>query len=921
MAAPSLLNWRRVSSFTGPVPRARHGHRAVAIRELMIIFGGGNEGIADELHVYNTVTNQWFLPAVRGDIPPGCAAHGFVCDGTRILVFGGMVEYGRYSNELYELQASRWLWKKVKPHPPSSGLPPCPRLGHSFSLYGNKCYLFGGLANESEDSNNNVPRYLNDFYELELQHGSGVVGWSIPVTKGIVPSPRESHTAVIYCKKDSGSPKMYVFGGMCGARLDDLWQLDLETMSWSKPETKGTVPLPRSLHTASVIGNKMYIFGGWVPHKGENIETSPHDCEWRCTSSFSYLNLDTAEWTTLVSDSQEDKKNSRPRPRAGHCAVAIGTRLYFWSGRDGYKKALNSQVCCKDLWYLDTGRCIRYSIKFHRHEEISPAPIWDDCLPQIEPSYHLGVSLHHLPGDIFCLSPVPDSPFPGSHIFPFLSLLFHFFVEHIPGKGCIEKPPAPSQVQLIKATTNSFHVKWDEVPTVEGYLLQLNTDLPYQAASSDSSAAPNMQGVRMDPHRQGSNSTIPNSISDTMNSTKTEHTAMKGTSVKNRPDLKASTDSNATLHSSLATIHSSLATNASNHNSCVVDVLRKNEGPHTSANIGVLSSCLDLRTVIPETSVSSSVSSAQTMVTQQTIKTESSSTNGAVVKDETSLTTFSTKSEVDEACALPATKISRVETHATVMPFSKETPSNPVATVKAGERQWCDVGIFKNNTALVSQFYLLPKGKQSISKIGNADAPDYSLLKKQDLVPGTGYRFRVAAINGCGIGPFSKISEFKTCIPGFPGAPSAVRISKVLPLFREEKICFQNVEGIHLSWEPPTSPSGNILEYSAYLAIRTAQIQDNPSQLVFMRIYCGLKTSCIVTAGQLANAHIDYTSRPAIVFRISAKNEKGYGPATQVRWLQVLWARLRLVGALLILCSRRLLLLRPGRSSPPPTED
>ncbi|XP_063640864.1 host cell factor 2 isoform X1 [Pan troglodytes] len=737
MAAPSLLNWRRVSSFTGPVPRARHGHRAVAIRELMIIFGGGNEGIADELHVYNTATNQWFLPAVRGDIPPGCAAHGFVCDGTRILVFGGMVEYGRYSNELYELQASRWLWKKVKPHPPPSGLPPCPRLGHSFSLYGNKCYLFGGLANESEDSNNNVPRYLNDFYELELQHGSGVVGWSIPVTKGVVPSPRESHTAVIYCKRDSGSPKMYVFGGMCGARLDDLWQLDLETMSWSKPETKGTVPLPRSLHTASVIGNKMYIFGGWVPHKGENTETSPHDCEWRCTSSFSYLNLDTTEWTTLVSDSQEDKKNSRPRPRAGHCAVAVGTRLYFWSGRDGYKKALNSQVCCKDLWYLDT-----------------------------------------------------------------------------------EKPPAPSQVQLIKATTNSFHVKWDEVSTVEGYLLQLSTDLPYQAASSDSSAAPNMQGVRMDPHRQGSNNIVPNSINDTINSTKTEQPATKETSMKNKPEFKALMDSNAILYPSLAS-------NASNHNSHVVDMLRKNEGPHTSANVGVLSSCLDVRTVIPETSVSSTVSSTQTMVTQQTIKTESSSTNGAVVKDETSLTTFSTKSEVDETYALPATKISRVETHATATPFS----------------------------------------------VGNADVPDYSLLKKQDLVPGTGYRFRVAAINGCGIGPFSKISEFKTCIPGFPGAPSAVRISK-------------NVEGIHLSWEPPTSPSGNILEYSAYLAIRTAQIQDNPSQLVFMRIYCGLKTSCIVTAGQLANAHIDYTSRPAIVFRISAKNEKGYGPATQVRWLQ-----------------------------------
>ena len=69
------------------------------------------------------------MPAVRGDIPPGCAAYGFVCDGTRILVFGGMVEYGKYSNELYELQASKWEWKRLKPKAPRTGQPPCARLG------------------------------------------------------------------------------------------------------------------------------------------------------------------------------------------------------------------------------------------------------------------------------------------------------------------------------------------------------------------------------------------------------------------------------------------------------------------------------------------------------------------------------------------------------------------------------------------------------------------------------------------------------------------------------------------------------------------------------------------------------------------------------------------------------------------------
>uniref|UniRef100_A0A8D0FTA5 Host cell factor 1 n=1 Tax=Strix occidentalis caurina TaxID=311401 RepID=A0A8D0FTA5_STROC len=716
-AAAAGLSWRRVSSFTGPVPRSRHGHRAVAIRELVIIFGGGNEGIADELHVYNTVTNQWFLPAVRGDIPPGCAAHGFVCDGTRILVFGGMVEYGRYSNDLYELQASRWLWKKVKPQAPSTGSPPCPRLGHSFSLYGNKCYLFGGLANESEDSNNNIPRYLNDFYELELQHGSGVVGWSIPVTKGILPSPRESHTAIVYCRKDLGNPKMYIFGGMCGCRLNDLWELDIETMTWSRPETKGTVPLPRSLHTANVIGNKMYVFGGWVPQSAGG-EISAHDGEWKCTGSFSYLNLDTTEWIGLISDCQEDKSNLLPGPRAGHCAVAVGTRLYIWSGRDGYRKAWNNQVCCKDLWYLDT-----------------------------------------------------------------------------------EKPPAPSQVQLIRATTNSFQVKWDEVPTVEGYLLQLHADLP----------VPSVAGV-------------------------------PGTGVPETSVLSSQGSSQITLR------------------------------PQTSANVGELHD-LDKRTVNPDASVSSTVSSTQTMVTQQAVKTESSSTNGAVVKDETSLTTFNSKSEAAETTyVMPSTRVNTGQTNDS---HSSKTPQRQMAPVKTRDRQWYDVGIFKNNSAVVSQFYLLPEETLNISNkvMEGADVPDYRLLKKQDLFPGTVYRFRVAAINGCGVGPFSKISEFKTCIPGFPGAPSTVKITK-------------SVDCIHLSWEPPASPSGNILEYSAYLAIRSTQLQENPSQLVFMRIYCGLKTSCIVTAAQLSNAHVDYTSRPAIVFRISAKNERGYGPATQVRWLQ-----------------------------------
>ncbi|KAF4523888.1 hypothetical protein B566_EDAN010206, partial [Ephemera danica] len=351
MAIP-VFKWKKVSNATGPTPKPRHGHRAVAIKDLMVVFGGGNEGIVDELHVFNTANNQWFVPTVTGDVPPGCAAYGFVVDGTRILVFGGMVEYAKYSNDLYELQASRWEWKRLKPKPPKNGISPCARLGHSFTLIGNKVYLFGGLANDSDDPKNNIPIYLNDLYTLELRSNSAVA-WDMPKTYGQPPSPRESHTSVAYTDSITGRSRLIIYGGMSGCRLGDLWFLDVETMSWSKPIISGIPPLPRSLHTSTIVGKRMLVFGGWVPLVMDDVKEATYEKEWRCTNTLSSLNLETMVWESPNMDILEE---SVPRARAGHCAAAVHSRLYIWSGRDGYRKAWNNQVCCKDLWYLEVDK-------------------------------------------------------------------------------------------------------------------------------------------------------------------------------------------------------------------------------------------------------------------------------------------------------------------------------------------------------------------------------------------------------------------------------------------------------------------------------------------------------------------------------------------------------------------------------------
>ncbi|NXY81708.1 HCFC1 factor, partial [Alcedo cyanopectus] len=800
-APPALQpRWKRVVGWSGPVPRPRHGHRAVAIKELIVVFGGGNEGIVDELHVYNTATNQWFIPAVRGDIPPGCAAYGFVCDGTRLLVFGGMVEYGKYSNDLYELQASRWEWKRLKAKTPKNGPPPCPRLGHSFSLVGNKCYLFGGLANDSEDPKNNIPRYLNDLYVLELRPGSGVLSWDIPITYGVLPPPRESHTAVVYGERDARRAKLVIYGGMSGCRLGDLWTLDIETLTWNKPSLSGVAPLPRSLHSATTIGNKMYVFGGWVPLVMDDVKVATHEKEWKCTNTLACLNLESMAWEPIVMDTLEDNV---PRARAGHCAVAITTRLYIWSGRDGYRKAWNNQVCCKDLWYLET-----------------------------------------------------------------------------------ERPPAPARVQLVRANTTSLEVSWGAVPTADSYLLQLQKyEIP--AAASPAPAAPVPSPSQPEGGASGGTVTL----------------------VCSNPPCE--THDTGTTN----TATTSLVANVGGGLQLLC------EGPEGGAGGGagtaVVRVCSnppcethDTGTTNTPTAAGAARSRPDTAAppchTQQTAATGTTMTP-RVCRDPTARPACQTPPAATRGDETPPCQSLRppdaapwagdgCEAGTGTRPGSVPPRESHNASAAAPGAQPCsnppcetpDTGPTNTATTPVSRLCSNPPCETHDTGTTNtatttddaAGIPDHSQLRRQELQPGTAYKFRVAGLNACGRGPFSDLSAFKTCLPGFPGAPCAIKISK-------------SPDGAHLTWEPPSVTSGRIVEYSVYLAIQggagaggPAERGGPPAQLAFMRVYCGPSPSCLVQAGSLATAHIDYTTKPAIIFRIAARNEKGYGPATQVRWLQ-----------------------------------
>lgn len=207
-------------------------------------------------------------------------------------------------------------------------------------------------------------------------------------------------------------------------------------------------------------------------------------------------------------------------------------------------------------------------------------------------------------------------------------------------------------------------------------------------------------------------------------------------------------------------------------------------------------------------------------------------------------------------------------------PEPAATPQEPVPPVKP-DNPWLDVAITKS-TSFVVDHYLVPDsgGGNPVENNDMVMFPDDGgpWMLRVPLESGTAYKFRVAAINSVGRGAFSEVSAFKTCLPGFPGAPSAIKISK-------------SQDGASISWEPPSSINGRILEYSVYLAVKSTN-QARQNNMQFVRVYLGESPRCIVSHQQLGSAHIDCTSKPAIIFRIAAKNQKGYGPATQVRWLQ-----------------------------------
>ncbi|XVF82759.1 hypothetical protein PTKIN_Ptkin16aG0075200 [Pterospermum kingtungense] len=147
---------------------------------------------------------------------------------------------------------------------------------------------------------------------------------------GTLPQPRSGHTAV-----PIGKSKVVVFGGLLDKKfLSDIAVYDIENKLWFQPECTGNGsdgqigPSPRAFHVAVAIDCHMFIFGG---RSGS-----------RRLGDFWVLDTDIWQWSELTSF------GDLPSPRDFSAASAIGNRkIVMYGGWDG-KKWLS------DVYVLDT---------------------------------------------------------------------------------------------------------------------------------------------------------------------------------------------------------------------------------------------------------------------------------------------------------------------------------------------------------------------------------------------------------------------------------------------------------------------------------------------------------------------------------------------------------------------------------------
>jgi len=333
---------------------------------------------------YSVSNNQWTLtPAV---LPLWNQGLSDLDDSAGLLfAFGGSTGFGAFNKIYYLTTQNPSEWKQFV----DDGLITT-RSFHTMTEMSGIMYIFGGWT-QSPD-----PQYFADtwwFDTTTLYTEMGSANWTLSQTP-YQPPARNAHTMVAF------GGDLWLFGGFshntsvsafvnCSMPYDnciwynDLWTYNAASDKWMQVYPTGPLPEGRNLHTASVVGENMYIFGGL---KYMNV---PVNDLWA-------YNVVLQVWKKL------EPSGSIPAPGAVNWAmgVTIGGKVYYYGDKGelwAYNPHVNPDTTTTEESTSTTGLTAAITLNIlisaavavlayliYRHTTREPSTVFNDYAPMKE---------------------------------------------------------------------------------------------------------------------------------------------------------------------------------------------------------------------------------------------------------------------------------------------------------------------------------------------------------------------------------------------------------------------------------------------------------------------------------------------------------------------------------------------------------
>ncbi|XP_002738009.1 uncharacterized protein LOC100376936 [Saccoglossus kowalevskii] len=166
-----------------------------------------------------------------------------------MYVFGGCSSASTAFNDMWKMDLGTGEWSRVL----ATGMYPSPKACASMVSYKDTLLLFGGWAPPVPYPLHQAPRLFNELHMYIPSENK----WCAIVTTP-TPPPVASHAASVV------EDKMIIFGGLCGhQRSNDVWILDIQVMLWELVQIDGIRPRPRFGHSQVVVNDRcLLILGG-----------------------------------------------------------------------------------------------------------------------------------------------------------------------------------------------------------------------------------------------------------------------------------------------------------------------------------------------------------------------------------------------------------------------------------------------------------------------------------------------------------------------------------------------------------------------------------------------------------------------------------------------------------------------------------